>query len=600
MRTRCTFSLAVALVFSCLNLPAPARAQFDEMLLHLPDSTNALVMVNIEKLLNSPIARQEGWRDDARKRFTAGLISIPAGASQLVIAAEMDFRTMKPIWEMALLRMDSAPPLAEIARRYSGTADTVAGAPALRLPDDSYIVRFSDRCLGGFTPGNRQMVSQWVRGGKNRSPYFQEAAGYATAGTEMIMALDMTDVAAIGDVQEGTKTLDSGLLKQAKVDPAELARVLQGVKGLTLGVKFEKRIFAKIKLDLQDDASLLSGIAKPFFLAMVAQRGMMLNEFEDWKAEVEGNRIIFGGYLSSSGLTRLSSLVDLPTPALCATPKVRPIEDALRAAATRAAETTKPPESGGSQGTPAPDAASTTVPQGRIGFQPVSGNAGKVAETPPPQVAPSPESGPAQGTPPAGPSAAPAPAAPDINPGQLSAIVEATQQYFHSTGHLIGDLRGRQHSARTMGQCGLWYQNYARRIDRLPLLDVDDQMLGYGSYVANQMRKASFAIKGAFIRAHAEEVAVGNQPLAIPTGRTTVARGSYHGSGQEQGEWNYESRGPTFYRPMTYQERWHAQHQVRAMENANAVGAVEQIELEIDSATAEIRAGMTKKYRSEF
>ncbi len=43
------------------------------------------------------------------------------------------------------------------------------------------------------------MVSQCIRGsGKNLSPYLQEAAGYATAGTQMIMALDMADVAALG------------------------------------------------------------------------------------------------------------------------------------------------------------------------------------------------------------------------------------------------------------------------------------------------------------------------------------------------------------------------------------------------------------------
>lgn len=200
------------------------------------------------------------------------MISIPPGASQLVIAAQMDFRTMRPIWELALLRMDSTPPLSELARRYGGTIDTVAGAAALRLPDDSYLVRFSDRCLGGFTPANRQMVSQWIRGsGKNLSPYLQEAAGYATAGTQMIMALDMADVAALGDVQEGIRTLDTGLLNSAKINPAELARLLQGVKGLMLGVKFEKRAFGKIKLDLQQDASLLSGITKPLFLAMVAR-----------------------------------------------------------------------------------------------------------------------------------------------------------------------------------------------------------------------------------------------------------------------------------------------------------------------------------------
>ena len=118
MRLRSMVSIAAIAGFGWLNCTSPARAQFDEMLGHLPDSTNALVVVNIQKLLDSPIARQEGWRDDPGKRFAAGLISIPADASQLVLAAQMDFRSMRPIWEMALLRMDSSPS----ARSCSGNA----------------------------------------------------------------------------------------------------------------------------------------------------------------------------------------------------------------------------------------------------------------------------------------------------------------------------------------------------------------------------------------------------------------------------------------------------------------------------------------------
>lgn len=453
MRPRSMVSIAAAVVFWWVSVAGSAQAQFDELFGHLPDSTNALVLFNIQKLLDSPMARQEGWREDAGKRFTAGLISIPPGASQLVIAAQMDFRTMRPIWELALLRMDSTPPLSELARRYGGTIDTVAGAAALRLPDDSYLVRFSDRCLGGFTPANRQMVSQWIRGsGKNLSPYLQEAAGYATAGTQMIMALDMADVAALGDVQEGIRTLDTGLLNGAKIDPAELARLLQGVKGLMLGVKFEKRAFGKIKLDLQQDASLLSGITKPLFLAMVAQRGLMLNEFEDWKTEVEGNRVMFGGYLSSSGLTRLSSLIDLPTSALCGLCEARPVQGGQPAAKIPAAKVAKLPEAGGKPVTPPPDVASKPGPQAK--------------ESGPPQVAKAPESSPRQGPSPGDASAGPVPPTPEIDPSYLQAIIQSTQQYFHSTGHLLNDLRGRNRTARTMGQVGQWYQNYAQ--DRSP------------------------------------------------------------------------------------------------------------------------------------
>ena len=318
MKPHCNLSIAAAVGWMVLILANPAQAQFEELLRHLPESANAIVLVNIKKLLDSPMARQEGWRDDPAKLFAAGLISVPAGVDQLLLAAQVDFRSMQPVWEVALVGMDSAPSLPAIAKQYGGMADTVVGAPALRLPDDTYLVRFSDKCLGGLTPGNRQAVAQWVRGsGRRVSPYLQEAAGYARAGTEIIMALDMADVAALSDVHQAIATVGEALEGGVKPDLKALAGLLQSTRGVMLGVKFNKQAFGKIKLDLAADASLLSVVAKPLFLAMVARRGVMIDEFQNWKVAVEGNRVMFGGYLNSSGLTRLSSMLDLPTPALC-------------------------------------------------------------------------------------------------------------------------------------------------------------------------------------------------------------------------------------------------------------------------------------------
>ena len=92
-----------------------------------------------------------------------------------------------------------------------------------------------------------------------------------------------------------------------------------------LGITFGKQPYGKIKVDFGQDATPLSDIAKPLVLDALANHGALIEEMEDWKAEVKGSTIYLAGYLGESGLTRIASLINLPTHALHA-----PAADAAR------------------------------------------------------------------------------------------------------------------------------------------------------------------------------------------------------------------------------------------------------------------------------
>ena len=97
-----------------------------------------------------------------------------------------------------------------------------------------------------------------------------------------------------------------------------------------------------------------------------------------------------------------------------------------------------------------------------------------------------------------------APAQSPSDPEQV--VLETTQQYYKSVDHLLADLKSRKGEERTIGQIGVWFQSYANRVDRLPILNVDEEMLQYGQYVAQQLRNASMAIKGFGINKRVAEV----------------------------------------------------------------------------------------------
>ena len=79
-------------------------------------------------------------------------------------------------------------------------------------------------------------------------------------------------------------------------------------------------------------------------------------------------------------------------------------------------------------------------------------------------------------------------------------VIETTQQYYKSIERIMKDLKGHKGEARTIGQIGMWFGNYANKVDRLPILNVDEEMLQFGRYIGQQLRNCSMSIKGAGIQ----------------------------------------------------------------------------------------------------
>jgi hypothetical protein len=514
-------------------------AEFDDMVRRVPKSTNFIALVNVEKIMASPMAQKEGWDVDPAKRFAAGLINVPSGVQRVVMAAEYDLELVRPLWQVGLVRMERVPQLSVLANRYHGATDTLAGMPVVRLPDDSYVVRFSDHLAGGYTPGNRQAVSRWIReDGEGVSPYLAEAMGYANRGTEVIVALDLADVAAEADIRQVLSELDNEILARANVDTTKLAELLTGIKGLMLGITFNERAFGKIKVDFERDASVLSGIAKPLFLAVLARQGMMIDEFVDWQVKVEGNRVTCGGYLTGSGLTRISSLVDLPTQAMYG----------LHEAA---------------------GARRDDLHENRD----LAGTVRKIVEKVNGRRPPSAGNG-------------DSPAAATVRPGipkeeaprrdPKAEMAESSRRYFQSIQHLRSNLRSRRPGAKTFGQISVWYENYSRKIDRLPMLGVDDLMLDYGGFVGSQFRQAASAIRLNASRSRVGQVRGINQGALV----------WYHGF--------------LYRRGLTLREARAWRNEMQAVTRADMLAKVQQIENEIDNRTAETRRAMTQKYEIPF
>jgi hypothetical protein len=521
--SRLTFFACLVAFVACTASSEPLFAQFDDLVRRVPDSANVVVLINAEKLFESSVSKTGNWQDDREERFDAGLTSIPPHAKQLVMAAQLDLEFMKPVWEVAMTRTDSIPAPATIARKFGGVTDSIGTLPAVRLPDDCFLVRFSDQVMGGMAPANRQQVSRWLNqtnGGL--SSYLKQGLGYADRGTELIMALDLTDSVTAADVQRAFEGDLKDVLKDSDADTKALAQVISSIKGVMLGVTFRDRIYGKIKVDFGQDATLLAPIAKPLLLAILANKGAMIDEFRDWKAEVKGTRISLGGSLTSSGVTRISSLIELPSSTMHVQ-KADLVDDKQQPEATQ------------------------DVPQ---------------------------------------------------------TMAQASQSYFQATQHLLSDLQGKKGTANNLNIYGVWFDRYATRVDKLPLLNVDPYLLDYGQYLSGQLRNASMAVKRKGMRSRVRQVnASANLGSTIP-----YQYGYSYGSGYRYGR--YGAYGAGYAHPVTnnpgvilnnnLRQQQSQQTQIRAQEKAKMASSVTDIIQQIKTSAATVRREMTQKYQIEF
>jgi hypothetical protein len=162
----------------------------------------------------------------------------------------------------------------------------------------------------------------------------------------------------------------------------------------------------------------------------------------------------------------------------------------------------------------------------------------------------------------------------NLNPGDASAAGgttpsesetrDSSQAYFASTQSLLKDLR---RGIKDTKATSAWMERYARSIDNLPVLNVDEQLLDYGDKLAETLRIMALSKRQAGIEAGV---------------RATEGRGYYDG----------------YYQDSYSRAADRSQATKEVMAEASDV-RVQGWQL-IDDATADIRRALTKKYGVEF
>jgi hypothetical protein len=128
------------------------------------------------------------------------------------------------------------------------------------------------------------------------------------------MAIDLADVLHPEQVRRAVQ--NSTVLSE--VDESEATRVLASVQGLTIQIRTQEKIEAKLSIDFSYKTDVFQRVAKSLVLHLLKSSGAMIEDFENWSVRTHENQIVLSGNLSTTGMRQLFSLVALDTSIIAA------------------------------------------------------------------------------------------------------------------------------------------------------------------------------------------------------------------------------------------------------------------------------------------
>jgi hypothetical protein len=174
-------------------------------------------------------------------------------------------------------------------------------------------------------------------------------------------------------------------------------------------------------------------------------------------------------------------------------------------------------------------------------------------------------------------------------------MLVASMEHFKAVQTLLKDLKESMKDLKSLSHSVVFFDKYAKKIENLPILNVDEELLAYSGWVARQVRDAAGSVRTMGIRS-AEREAHTSGSLG-PSSVAAFGAGAYGPYGGYGGAWGVAYT----YDPMSDVKGTEAARRVvRSEEKAVMASDVHTIRDQLLQATADVRRRMTIKYQVEF
>lgn len=268
-----------------------------------PESTNLMVLVNVQALHNTPLAKSEEWTQKIKDAYLAGHALVPPTADRLVMLAEVDpLDTLRPIWDLSIIDLYKAPDVLGFARQEQTSIEHLDGHRLIQTHTGALVLEVKAQRMLASALATRQMYSRCLKGSGpdapiRLSPYLKKAADELTDEAQIVIGLDLANVF--------TQQVAQDLLgKNASFRAVECLTSLQG---LTCAVLVDKTRKITIRLDFAQKVDGLGSSPRVTLQPVLSALG-----FSDEKLEIirptghtEPHAVIIKGELLPNRLLEL-------------------------------------------------------------------------------------------------------------------------------------------------------------------------------------------------------------------------------------------------------------------------------------------------------
>ncbi len=300
---------------SATALGQGSSVKYGTLLQRIPESTNLLLLADVEALFNSPYGRGQQWREKAAQA-SGQKLGLTDDITRFVVAAGVELQDAEINWRVGMAQFHGGmPDIQRLAAREGGFVETISRTQVAWTPRGFYLVTFKPDIMGFVAPTTRQAISRWITSTfvKPRTfpPSFADRAIYrADRDSQVVLVLNLDQ--AIAPPLLETWLASQDYVKKARLDPKLLSETLATVKSAFLQVEVKESIQGTIVVESQFDLNYAKTIGKDLVLSVLDEYGAALDELPTWSGGVEGKTITLSGRMSEESLRRVLSLARLP------------------------------------------------------------------------------------------------------------------------------------------------------------------------------------------------------------------------------------------------------------------------------------------------
>ncbi|QVL30116.1 hypothetical protein KIH39_14760 [Telmatocola sphagniphila] len=293
---------------------AQAGPPLSELMNYFPETTNAILRIQVADIIKSPRGVREKWGQKESLEYLAGTIPIHPSIERVIIGSQFDPHNNVSELSISLIPTTKEVSLDRLAAKLHGTVEEIGGEKMAVGPQSGYYVSLHPELLANVASKQRQVVSKWLKFARANTksvvtPYLQNAVVYS-GSAHIMMAVETDDMINPMGLR---RALEASKIYAEDLKTMEVAqRFLSALKGVRIAVTFGETTRATIYLDSRINATNNLTSLKNFLLYIMDQNGTTLEDMPGAKVRVENNSVIFDLGFSDSDLMKMTSILGTP------------------------------------------------------------------------------------------------------------------------------------------------------------------------------------------------------------------------------------------------------------------------------------------------